>query len=90
MAQMSCVLFKKYFLDNTEGISEADFEVMRVAVLESVDFTQPMSLLKRKGDLLSKLSMLQDKNTELLGTLVQWAESDHSAAKQLAMYIFEK
>lgn len=29
VAQMSCILFKKYFLDNSEGVTEADFEMMK-------------------------------------------------------------
>ena len=81
VAQMSCVLFKKYFLDNSEGVAANDFDQMRIAVLESVDFqTQPMVLLKRKGDLISKIFMLQEKNEDLLQILVQWAQSDNSAS----------
>ena len=80
-AQMSCIMFKKYFLDNTEGVNPNDFDQMRVAVLESLDFkTQPMVLLKRKGDLISKIFMLQEKSEELLHILVQWAQSDDSVS----------
>lgn len=35
---MSCVLFKKYFLDNSEGINSNDFEMMKQVVLDSLDF----------------------------------------------------
>jgi hypothetical protein len=35
---MSCVLFKKYFLDNSEGINPNDFEMMKQVVLDSLDF----------------------------------------------------
>lgn len=28
VAQVSCVLFKKYFLDNSEGVSSTDFDQM--------------------------------------------------------------
>jgi len=81
VAQMSCVLFKKYFLDNREGVDVKAFDQMREAVLESLDFqTQPMLLLKRKGDLISKIFMLQEKSEELLQILVQWAQSDNSAS----------
>jgi hypothetical protein len=58
VAQISCVLFKKYFLDNTEGVNPGDYEQMLQAVMQSLDFKQPMLLLKRKGDLISKLFML--------------------------------
>ena len=71
VAQVSCVLFKKYFLDNSDGISPADFDSMKQAVMESLDFkTQPILLLKRKGDILSKIFSLQGKNEELLNLLV--------------------
>ena len=59
VAQISCILFKKYFLDNSEGISTADYEMMKQAVMDSLDFkTQPILLLKRKGDVLSKIFSL--------------------------------
>jgi len=91
VAQISCVLFKKYFLDNQEGVNIDDYEQMRQAVMGSLDFkTQPMLLLKRKGDLISKIYMLQNKNEELLGLLVQWAQSDDTVSKQFAMYVFER
>jgi hypothetical protein len=35
-----------------------------------------MLLLKRKGDLISKIFMLQNKNEELLKMLVTWASSE--------------
>jgi hypothetical protein len=63
---------------------------MLSAVMNSIDFKQPMLLLKRKGDLISKLFMLQNKNEQLLGQLVEWAQSDDAVSKQFAMYIFEK
>jgi len=39
VAQISCVLFKKYFLEKSDGISEADFEQMKQAVMSSLDFS---------------------------------------------------
>jgi hypothetical protein len=90
VAQVSCVLFKKYFLENSEGISNEDFEMMKQAVMESLDFkTQPLLLLKRKGDVISKIYSLQGKNEELLSLLVQWAQSEDVNSKQFAMYVFE-
>ena len=63
---------------------------MLQAVMQSLNFTQPMLLLKRKGDLISKLFMLQNKNEQLLGQLVEWAQAEDAVSKQFAMYIFEK
>lgn len=90
IAQISCVLFKKYFLDNSEGITESDFEMMKQAVMDSLDFnSQPLLLLKRKGDVISKIFSLQGQNEQLLTLLVQWAQSDNVVSKQFAMYVFE-
>ena len=90
IAQISCILFKKYFLDNSEGIAIGDYEQMKQAVMDSLDFkSQPLVLLKRKGDVLSKIFSLQDKNEELLNFLVQWAQSENVVSKQFAMYVFE-
>lgn len=90
VAQVSCVLFKKYFLDNSEGISSTDFDQMLQVVMDSLDFkTQPLLLLKRKGDIISKIFTLQNKNEDLLKLLVGWAQSDDAVSKQFAMYVFE-
>ena len=90
VAQISCVLFKKYFLDNAEGVSSADFDQMLQVVMDSLDFeTQPLILLRRKGDIISKIYSLQNKNEDLLKLLVGWAESENVVSKQFAMYVFE-
>ena len=91
VAQIACVLFKKYFLDNTEGVNPSDYAAMQEAVLQSLDFkNQNMVLLKRKGDFISKVFTLQNKNEQLLSLLVEWAQSEDIQSKQFAMYIFEK
>ena len=64
---------------------------MQEAVLQSLDFkNQNMVLLKRKGDFISKVFTLQNKNEQLLSLLVEWAQSEDIQSKQFAMYIFEK
>ena len=64
---------------------------MQEAVLQSLDFkNQNMVLLKRKGDFISKVFTLQNKNEQLLPLLVEWAQSEDLQSKQFAMYIFEK
>ena len=75
-ASLSCVLFKKYFLDDkrAEGsVSESDLEQMRATVMSTLDFTQPLLILKRKGDILSKIYSKQGKNEDLLKLLAEWA-----------------
>lgn len=53
------MLLKKYFVDNQEGVSPSDLEQIKSAVMGSLDFqTQQLPLLKRKGDLISKIYML--------------------------------
>lgn len=82
VAQMSCILFKKYFLDNAEGVSPEDLDQMLQVVMDSLDFqTQPLILLRRKGDIISKIFSLQNKNEELLKLLVGWAESENVVSK---------
>lgn len=91
VAQISCVLFKKYFLDNQEGVSGDDLEQMRQKVIESIDFkSQSLTLLKTKADLISKVYSVQGKNEELLGMLVGWAQSEDAISKQFAMHVFER
>lgn len=38
VAQVSCVLFKKYFLENSEGVSPSDLQQMQEAVMASLNF----------------------------------------------------
>jgi hypothetical protein len=40
VASLSCVLFKKYFLDDkrTEGISNEDLEQMKSTIMGTLDF----------------------------------------------------
>lgn len=58
--------------------------------MESLDFkTQPLLLLKRKGDVLSKICTLRGQNDTLLKLLVNWAQSSDAVEKQFAMYVFE-
>ena len=82
VAQISCVLFKKYFLENSEGVSPDDLKQMQEAVMASLDFqTQPLLLLKRKGDVLAKIYALRGENEALLKLVAEWAQSADAAAK---------
>ena len=57
VASLACVLLKKYFLDDrrSEGMSVEDLEQMRTTVMSTLDFNQPLMVLKRKGDIISKI-----------------------------------
>jgi hypothetical protein len=91
ISQISCVLFKKYFLDDTVGVNPEDYEQMKKAVLESLDFSkQSLLTLKRKADLLAKIFKLQEQSEQLLKLLVDWAQSKDIKSKQFALYTFEK
>jgi len=90
VAQISCVLFKKYFLENSEGVSPDDLQQMQEAVMASLNFqTQPLLLLKRKGDVLAKVYALRGENEALLKLVAEWAQSTDAVAKQFALYVFE-
>lgn len=63
VATLSCVLLKKYFLDARPGqdfqvteLSADDIQQLLQSVVQTLDFdTQPLLLLKRKGEVLAKL-----------------------------------
>lgn len=46
-------------------------------------------LLKRKGDIISKIFSKQDKNTDLLNMVIEWAKQDNIVGRQFSMYVFE-
>jgi len=92
VASMCCVLLKKYFLDSraqTE-LGPQDLENLRNALLESINLEkQPLTLLKRKGDVLSKIYAKLNKTEMLLAYLVQLADHQDGKVRQFAMYVFE-
>ena len=56
----------------------------------TLDFNnQGVSLLKRKGDVLSKIFAKQQKSEDLLKLLVEWAQADSTNSRLFAMYVFE-
>lgn len=84
-------MYKKLFLDDSrsEGLSESDLEIMKTTIMGTMDFSQSLTLLKRKGDIISKIFAKQNKSEDLLKMLVEWAQSDNSVSRQFAMYLFE-
>lgn len=46
-------------------------------------------MLKRKGDLLSKVYVRQEKSEDLLKLLVEWANSAITNSRVFALYVFE-
>ena len=54
-----------------------------------LDFNQPLMILKRKGDILSKIYAKQGKNEDLLKLLVEWAQTESTTGRQFSMYVFE-
>ena len=78
IATMSCICLKKYYLDikATAQLDSGDLETFKQAIVASLDFTsQTMSLLKRKGDVLSKIYSKLQQNGEFLTKLVAYAGS---------------
>ena len=66
VATLCCVLLKKYFLDirATQTLTPEQLETLKQSIEGSLDFeNQKMNLLKRKGDVLSKIySKLEQKD----------------------------
>ena len=83
VASLACVLFKKYYLDDrrAESISVDDLETMKSTIMGTIDFAQPLTLLKRKGDIISKIFSKQNKNEDLLNLLIEWAKQDNNTGR---------
>jgi hypothetical protein len=86
VAQLAALMYKKLFLDDSrvEQLSVEDLDLMKQAVMSTIsgDFSsQNMTLLKRKGDIISKIYVRQNRSEELLKMLVEWANSDNSPAR---------
>ena len=92
VAVLCCVLLKKYFLDprSTANLSPEDLERLKASVEASFDFeNQPLHLLKRKGDVLSKLYSKLNKKQELLQWLTSQCSNESAKVRQFAMYVLE-
>lgn len=73
IAQLAALMYKKLFLDDarSDQLTAADLETMKQAVMGTMSFSQNMTLLKRKGDILAKLFSKQGRSEELLKMLVE-------------------
>ena len=92
VATLCCVLLKKYFLDlrAKAELSAADLEQLKTAIEGTLDFEgQPMLLLKRKGDVLSKIYAKLDKKDVFVQYLVTLCASESAKCRQFAMHVFE-
>lgn len=89
---MASLIYKKQFLDDerVNSFSVEELEAMKVAVMNTMNFsTDSLQVLKRKGDIISKVYAKQNKNEDLLKLLVEWANSDLTNSRLFAMYVFE-
>lgn len=67
-----------------------DLEQLKTAIEGSLDFEgQPMVLLKRKGDVLSKIYSKLNKKDMFVQYLVTLCSSESAKCRQFAMYVFE-
>ena len=91
VAQLACLMYKKLFLDDSraQNLSTTDLEMMKTSIMQTIDLNQPLTLLKRKGDILSKVYAKLNQNEDLLKLLVDWAQSDLTQSRQFSMYVFE-
>jgi len=92
VATLCCVLLKKYFLDlrAEANLTAEDLEQLKNAVEGSLDFdNQPLVLLKRKGDVLSKIYSKLEKKDVFVQYLVSLCSSESVKCRQFAMYVFE-
>lgn len=89
---MAALMYKKLFLDDarSEGLSESDLEIMKNSIIATMDFTtQGMLLLKRKGDIITKIFVRQNKSAELLGLVGNCVSHESVNGRQFAMYLLE-
>lgn len=87
------MMYKKLFLDDAataSSLSSEDLEVMKSQIMGTLDFgAQQIQLLRRKGDVLSKIFAKQNKSEDLLKLLVEWAQAEATNSRLMAMYVFE-
>jgi hypothetical protein len=84
VAQLSCLMYKKLFLDDSraQSLSVSDLEMMKASIMQTMDLSnQPLTLLKRKGDILSKVYSKLNQSEDLLKLLVEWASSDMTQSR---------
>ena len=99
---LACVLIKKFYLDerqseiSLEQLNKEDLIQMKEAISGQMDLTQPMSLLRRKAEILCKLHHKLETYSEIVTMLTQLALKDPSSpdegiikGKEIAMFMFD-
>jgi hypothetical protein len=94
VATMCCVLLKKYFLDKraAKQLQEAELVELLQAVQQSIQQgldSQPLSLLKQKGDVLTRVYTSLGKTQELLSMLASMMPQENPKVRIFAMHCFE-
>jgi hypothetical protein len=94
VATMCCVLMKKYFLDKRaqNQMGPAELMMLMQSVQNSIQTNtadQPLSLLKRKGEVLTRVYMMLNKSTELMCMVASLMQQQDAKMRQFAMYCFE-
>ena len=71
---LACILLKKYYLDKRreeqecEQIGAKEIKELKAGLTQSLDFgAQPMNLLRKKAELITKLHKLDESFGELVG-----------------------
>jgi hypothetical protein len=91
IAQLAALMYKKLFLDDarSENLSAGELEMMKGSIMSTIDFSQNMTLLKRKGDIISKIFTKLKQSEEFLKLLVSWSSCEIPQGRRFAMYLFE-
>ena len=99
---LACLLFKKFYLDDRkseeglEQLNAEDITLTKNTFKQLLNMEEPMSLLRRKAEVLCKVHRKEESYAELVQSLRQLAlqepNSDSPAVikgKELSMYMFE-
>jgi hypothetical protein len=96
---MGAIILKKFYLDkrneekNLWQLSTEEFSILKEQIATSIDFSQPMPLLKRKAEIICSCYREMQNYPELISQLVALLQSQQGPEGEIkkvyAMYIFE-
>lgn len=88
IANLACVLFKKYFLEG-EGVDKETLQVLEQNMFNLLNFSRNTLVLHAQGGVIVRVYAKLDDVKTLLMKIIEFSKHDDAATRELAMYMLE-
>lgn len=88
IANLACVLFKKYFLDN-ETVSKETLQMLEQNMFNILDFERSQLVLHAQGGVIVRVYAKLEQVQTLLHKIIELNKHDNPVVRELSMYMLE-